>query len=503
LWRGLRPGSGDPGEAVVEAFYMAGLDKINLGRYRVLEKLGSGAMGVVYKAFDEKLERHVAIKTFSLEGMERASALSGNNEATQDLPVKQKTVRLETASVAVKDDATVSGATLELFFEEAKIAAKLSHPNICAIYDIGSSEDVNFFVMEYVEGDTLETLITSGAEIALATRLSMLSKLARAIHYAHVSGIIHRDIKPANIIIRRDGEPKIMDFGIAKLHTGKLIGRSKVSAIFGTPLYMSPEQIRGDDVDGRSDIFSLGVVAYRFLTGRQPFDGKTLEEIFKNILNRQPAPPSSIAEDIPAGLDRIIFNAMEKDRERRYRLGNELSDSLELLLNDIERGAEVISETASENKEIIRSLKKKYIFFADFHDDEIVAIFSMASKEKFKSGETIFKEGVLGCKFYIVISGRISVFKEQKTGESVEIRTLKEGDCFGEMAIIDNSPRSATAQAVTDVSVLAINDAVLRTNHPHLSIRLYKNLASIIAEKLRVLTARHHELEQSCKSVKA
>lgn len=481
---------------------MAQLEKINLGRYRVLEKLGSGAMGVVYKAFDEKLERNVAIKTFTLAGMKRASALSADNTETQDLPSKQKTIRLETASVPVKDESSVSGATLELFFEEAKIAAKLSHPNICAIYDIGSAEDVNFFVMEYVEGDTMETLIASGVKIPLAVRLSMLSKLARAIHYAHVSGIVHRDIKPANIIIRRDGEPKIMDFGIAKLHTGKLIGRSNVSAIFGTPLYMSPEQIRGDDVDGRSDIFSLGVVAYRFITSHQPFDGKTLEEIFKNILNRSPVPPSSIEEDIPQSLDRILFNAMEKDRERRYRLGNELSDALELLLNDIERGSAGFSGAASENKEIIRSLKRKYIFFADFHDEEIVAIFSMACKEKFKAGETIFREGVLGSKFYIVISGRISVFKSQKAGESMEIRTLKEGDCFGEMAIIDNSPRSATAQAVTDVSVLAINDAVLRTNHPQLSIRLYKNLAGIITEKLRVLTASHHELERLYKAAK-
>lgn len=482
---------------------MAGIGRTSLGRYLVLEKLGSGAMGVVYKAFDEKLERHVAIKTFSLAGMKHASVAPSSNAETRDLPSKQKTVRLETASDPVKEESSVSGATLELFLEEAKIAAKLTHPNICGIYDIGSVEDVNFFVMEYVEGDTLETLIASGADIPLPDRLSILSKLARAIHYAHVSGVVHRDIKPANIIIRHDGEPKIMDFGIAKLHTGKLIGRSNVSGIFGTPLYMSPEQIRGDEVDGRSDIFSLGVVAYRFITGHQPFDGKTLEEIFKNILNRRPAPPSSIAEDIPADLDRILLNAMEKDREKRYRLGNELSDALQLSLNDIEHGAEVVSETTAENKDIIRSLKRKYIFFADFHDEEIVAIFSMARKERFKAGETIFKEGVLGNKFYIAISGRISVFKSQKAGESMEIRTLKEGDCFGEMAIIDNSPRSATAQAMTDVSVLAINDAVLRTNYPQLSIKLYRNLAGIVSEKLRTLTARHYELEKSCKSAKA
>lgn len=485
------------------AFDMSRLERINLGRYRVLEKLGSGAMGIVYKAFDEKLERQVAIKTFTLGGMKHTSALSFDNTETQDLQSKQKTIRLETASVPAKEESTVSGATLELFFEEAKIAAKLTHPNICAIYDIGSVDDVNFFVMEYVEGDTLETLVASGAKLPLAARLTILSKLARAIHYAHVTGIVHRDIKPANIIIRRDGEPKIMDFGIAKLHTGKLIGRSNVSAIFGTPLYMSPEQIMGDDVDGRSDIFSLGVVAYRFITGRQPFDGKTLEEIFKNILNRPPEAASSVAEGVPASIDRILLNALEKDREKRYRLGNELSDALELLLNDIERDAEEFSEAASENKDIIRSLKRKYIFFADFHDEEIVTIFSMACKERFKTGETIFREGVLGNKFYIVISGRISLFKSQRAGESMEIRTLKEGDCFGEMAIIDNSPRSATAQALTDVSVLAINDAVLRTNHPQLSMRLYKNLAGIVTEKLRVLTGKYHELEKSCKSAKA
>ena len=482
---------------------MAGLKKINLGRYRVLEKLGNGAMGVVYKAFDEMLERQVAIKTFTLTGMKQGGASPSSNDDTQDLPSKQKTVRLETAAVPAKEESTVSGATLELFFVEAKIAAKLTHPNICGIYDIGAVDDVNFFVMEYVEGDTLETLIAKASKMPLADRLTILSKLARAIHYAHISGIVHRDIKPANIVIRRDGEPKIMDFGIAKLHTGKLIGRSNVSAIFGTPLYMSPEQIVGDDVDGRSDIFSLGVVAYRFITGHQPFDGKTLEDIFKNILNRQPPLPSSLADDIPASLDRILLTALEKDREKRYRLGNDLSDALEILLNDMEHDTTGFSETAAENKQIIRSLKRKYIFFADFHDEEIVTIFSMARKERFKSGETIFREGVLGNKFYIVISGRISLFISQKAGESMEIRTLKEGDCFGEMAIIDNSPRSATAQALTDASVMAINDAVLRTNHPQLSMRLYKNLAGIVTEKLRILTGKYQELEKSCKSAKA
>jgi serine/threonine-protein kinase len=408
---------------------------------------------------------------------------------------------VESADLPVKDELSVSGATLELFFEEAKIAAKLTHPNICGIYDVGSVEDVNFFVMEYVEGDTLETVIASGHNIPLAARLSILSKLARALHYAHISGIVHRDIKPANIVIRRDGEPKIMDFGIAKFQTGKLIGRPNMSAIFGTPLYMSPEQIRGDDVDGRSDIFSLGIVAYRFLTGHQPFKGRTLEEILGDILNRQPAPPSSIAADIPASLDRILFNALEKDREKRYLQGNEMSDSIELLLNDIERGGAGYSSSAFENKEIIRSLKRKYVFFADFHDEEIMAIFSMAYKEKFGSGELIFKEGVLGSKFYILISGRVSVFKMQKAGDSMEIITLKEGDCFGEMAVIDSLPRSATAQAVTEVTVLTINDAVLRTNHPHLSIKLYKSIASIISEKLRVITAKYHELEKSYKSM--
>jgi len=429
-----------------------------IGRYRVVGRLGAGAMGIVYKCHDADLDRFVAVKTIT---MARAGLLPEDEQ------------RLRT------------------FYMEARIAAKLSHPNICAIYDIGFSSDTRYFVMEYVEGTTLQELIKKGSDTPLNEKITILSTIARAMNYAHKRKVVHRDIKPANIMISSYNEPKIMDFGIAKLQGGALIGLDEVSAVFGSPQYMSPEQIEGKEAHAASDIFSLGVLSYEFLTGKKPFNGNTVEDILMSVLTAVPPPPATLNQALPKELDDIVMKALSKDAAARHASAGDFSDEMEILLNGLEKAPEEIRLKAQANKSVINWLKSEYMLFSDFSDEEIVEIFKLASREVYKVGEVIFQEGTAGNRMFIIVEGKVQIIKGNPTGnDSIEMVTLKPGSCFGEMAIIDSSPRSATAIAVENVSLVSISEAVLRINNPELCLKLYRNLASIVAENLRKASER-------------
>lgn len=434
-----------------------------LGRYKILGELGRGAMGVVYKAVDSTLVRVVAVKT----------------------------IHIQDPKIPLKD-----GEIIETFLQEAKIAGNLTHPNITAIYDIGSDRGVHFFVMEYVEGETIESAIDKKRKMSLIEKLKIIATTARTLHYAHKRKVIHRDIKPANVMILKTHEPKIMDFGVAKLQGGPLLDKSQVGKIFGTPNYMSPEQIKGQDVDHQTDIFSLGVLAYEFLAYVKPFPAEGLQELFQSIVGKQPAPLSSHDKSIPFQLEKIIMKALHKEKSERYAYANQFADALELFIDQVEH-VDSSSENdliTDEKQKVIIALKKNYMFFADFENNEIVDIFKLSSRETFEKGRLIFEQGAAGNKMFIIIEGAVRIFQKNKQGNEMEISVLKEGDCFGEMAIIDNSPRSAAAVAIEETVVVAINEIVLRITRPELCVKLYKNLASIIAEKLRKSDIKLHDM---------
>jgi len=423
-----------------------------LGRYKILGEIGSGAMGVVYKALDEELDRFVAIKTIKLK------AEGAENFNDEDL------------------------ATLK---KEARIAARLSHPNIITIYDVGSTQGVPYFVMEHVEGHTLQDLIFEKHQFTLTEKLKILSKIARAIHYAHIRSVIHKDMKPANIMIQKNGEPKVMDFGIAKLHTGALAGKERVDQVYGTPQFMSPEQMLGYDLDGKTDIFSLGTLSYYLLTGQMPFTGDDLKEVIKSVLKKDPLKMRFYDKTITDELDDAVAKALEKEKKKRYGNASDFSDALELIINKMESYGLDNRVEVTKNETVIKQLKAQYLFFSDFEDEEVVEIFKLATKKEFKGGELVFTEGVMGNEMYIIIEGKVQLLKSKKLNESVEIKALKSGNCFGEMAIIDAAPRSATAMAIEPTKVIAVNEAVLRLNNPMLCLKLYKNLAALMAENLR------------------
>jgi len=276
-----------------------------ISHYLMVEKIGAGGMGVVYKAKDTRLARFVALKF---------------------LP----------------DKTAHDPLALERFRREARAASVLSHPGICTIYDIGEQDGRAFIAMEFIDGETLRGRI-QGKPLALQEILKLGIQIAEALDAAHTEGIIHRDIKPANIFVTRRAQAKVLDFGLAKLVPTGLAGAdaelaaeladstSIVGIISGTPSYMSPEQIRGDDLDSRTDIFSLGVVLYEMATGRQAFGGRTGGAIIEAVLARPPVSVRSINPDIPPRLENIIDHALHKDRDQRYQRAADLLADLQQL----------------------------------------------------------------------------------------------------------------------------------------------------------------------------
>ncbi|HKD16580.1 MAG TPA: serine/threonine-protein kinase, partial [Thermoanaerobaculia bacterium] len=273
----------------------AGARVTKLGRYEVLNELGKGAMGVVYLAKDPVIGRLVAVKT----------------------------IRTSQGD----DDDSESREFRERFVREAQTAGILSHPNIVTIHDIGEDAEsrTSFIAMEYIEGRNLKSLMADKKKFSWDEVADLVALIAEALDYAHRKGIIHRDIKPANIILTTDGKVKITDFGIAKVASSNL---TTTGQFLGTPNYMSPEQVSGAPVDGRSDIFSLGVVLYELLTNRKPFQGDNLTAISYKIVHEDFTPPGDLAPDVPHDFNPIVARAMAKDPWNRYQRGKDMALAL-------------------------------------------------------------------------------------------------------------------------------------------------------------------------------
>jgi serine/threonine-protein kinase len=266
------------------------------GRYEIVAELGRGAMGVVYQARDPQIDRMVAVKTVSLWGQE---------------PDEENEFRLR-------------------FMHEAQAAGRLHHPGIVAIFDVGENpENRNpYIVLEYVAGEALNRMLSRVKKLPLETALQLAEEIAEALDYAHAQGVIHRDVKPGNILVTESGHAKIADFGIAKLNLAHftLPGR-----VLGTPAYMAPEQLNGEGVDGRSDLFSLGVILYAMVTGHSPFQGDSATTVSFKVANREPVAASALDLSLPRELDEVISRAMSKDREQRYQRGAEFAEDVRQL----------------------------------------------------------------------------------------------------------------------------------------------------------------------------
>ena len=262
----------------------------HLGKYRIDATLGKGAMGVVYKAFDPYIQRVVALKT----------------------------IRKELFSDAQQAE------LISRFKNEAQAAGRLQHPNIVTVYDYGEDADTAYIAMEYVDGAPLNTLMVAGQPTALARVGAWMGDLLLALEYAHSRGVVHRDIKPANLLITAAAQVKVGDFGIARIESSTL---TQTGSMIGTPSYMSPEQSRGEPVDGRSDVFSAAIVLYQLLTGVRPFIGSPTI-VMQQILNQYPAPPSQVAPSLGSGYDAVLARAMAKAPADRYPSARAFLDAL-------------------------------------------------------------------------------------------------------------------------------------------------------------------------------
>ncbi len=301
------------------------------GRYEILGELGRGAMGVVYKAQDPQINRTVALKTVSLWGQE---------------PDEEKEFRLR-------------------FLNEAQAAGRLHHPGIVAVFDVGEDPENRdpYLVLEFVAGETLKRILARESKLPLTTALQLAIEIAEALDYAHAQGVVHRDIKPANILITQEGRAKIADFGIAKLNLAHftLPGR-----VLGTPAYMAPEQLSGEGVDGRSDLFSLGVILYAIVTGHSPFQGSSATTVCFKVANREPVAASALDMALPPELDSIISRAMAKDPDQRYQSGSELAGDLRQLLQQEAPGttstsSQAVAGTGTRTKEIRQAAKAEIV----------------------------------------------------------------------------------------------------------------------------------------------
>ena len=262
-----------------------------LGRYEILGELGQGAMGVVYRARDPLIDRVVAIKTINL-------------------------------GLALDEKEEYEGR----FYQEAKAAGRLSHPNIVTIYDVGRNDDVAYIAMEFLEGRELRDIMNDGGLLPVQQVLDIVAQVASGLAYAHEFGIVHRDVKPSNIMVVRDGHVKITDFGIARMASSAV--RTQTGMVLGSPKYMSPEQVMGKFTDQRSDIFSLGVMLYEMLTGQAPFVGDNVNAIMYQTLNTIPAPPNTLNSAVPQMVNFIVAKALTKGLEDRYQEAKDFADDL-------------------------------------------------------------------------------------------------------------------------------------------------------------------------------
>ncbi len=269
--------------------------KETLGRYKIIKEIGRGAMGVVYQGYDPRIDRIVALKTI------RKDRLAESRDV-EDLVMR--------------------------FQKEVRATGKLVHPNIITIYDTGEDEETAYIAIEYIEGDTLEDLIQKGIRFPMEKIIDIIDQICDGLEYTHRQGIVHRDLKPSNIMLLKGERVKITDFGISKAVGASSSSITQGGIFLGTPSYMSPEQIAGRKIDGRSDLFSLGIILYQLLTGEKPFFANTISTLMYNIVNKDPIPPSQIDSSIPFHYDEVIAKALAKDLDKRYQTAKDFVEDL-------------------------------------------------------------------------------------------------------------------------------------------------------------------------------
>ena len=416
---------------------LKGIEKV--GRYEVIEKLGQGSMGVVYKGRDPYINREVGIKI--------------SRPAPNVIGKKADEYR-------------------KRFFLEAQSAGRLAHRNIVSIYDAGMYKDFCYFTMEYIDGPTLEKFCDKDNLLPVNKAAEIIIVTCKALDYAHQMGVVHRDIKPSNIMLNKSEYVKITDFGIARIKTEQTFSKG----ILGSPSYMSPEQIKEEPVTNVSDIFSLGCVFYELLTGRQAFPGDNYFSVMYKITNTDPSPIRELRPNVPEILEKITWKALSKDPDQRYQTCMDLAYDLRVTLRGLK------DETVKKDRpEDVIDYVHNVSFFSRFTKEQVKNILEAANVIRVTENTVMVTEGDIDDSFYIILSGRAVVRKNRKY-----IATIDRGECFGEMAYLSGDPRTATVIADTDCILLKISAMLLDKSPPDIQLLFLKRFALTLLRRLSV-----------------
>ena len=411
-----------------------------LGRYKALKEIGRGGMGTVYLGHDPLSDRDVAIKVAHADAM-----------LDEDSGHRYR----------------------KLFFNEAKVTAMLRHPNIVEVYDAGFDDDAWYMVMEYVTGgETLHRHTRPDRLLPLENLVRVVFKCAKALDYAHRKGVIHRDVKPRNILLTEEGEIKVSDFSVA-LRTGLDVTDTQVDGYLGSPLYMSPEQVRGDTVTQRSDIFSLGILMYELLTGKTPFTGKTIPTVIYKITTKQHTNVHEIRAEIPEALEAIVNRCLAKDPEERYPTTLELAADLSTIYDGL--GGQEEELPRLEKFKLVKNLS----FFDEFSESEIWEVINASVWQDYSQGDQIILEGEVDNSFYVIARGTVFVRKG-----NTNVDSLSSGDCFGETGFIPGKQRSTSIVANHQTSTIKVRSSMIERTSKDCQLRFHRIFLNKIVERL-------------------
>jgi len=417
---------------------MINLDNVkSIGRYKILRKLGHGSLGYVYLGRDPYIERKVAVKVY------RPPQVNSPDEFER---------------------------YRKRFFMEAQSAGGLFHNNIVTVYDADIHHDLCYIAMEYIDGPMLKKFCSPDNLLPLERVLKIIFRVCKGLEYAHDNGVIHRDIKPSNILLNSSGHVKITDFSIAYIKKGE---STLLKGLFGSPSYMSPEQVKEDIITEKSDLFSLGVVFYELLSGKKPFEGENEYSIMYKIVNEKHPGIRDLRPELPKSLDRILDKALAKDLSERYQNSMEFAYDIRLLMQEIETG-----QRKTRNNELLPYVEG-VSFFQDFTDKQLNEMLSVCNLVKVEKDQVVIEQGGIEDSFYVLISGQVAVISGDTT-----VAVIEKGECFGEMAYLTGNARSATIISQNECILLKFSSTLLEKLSESIQLIFHRNFTKTIISRL-------------------
>ena len=417
-----------------------------IDRYTIGRRIGSGTCGVVHQALDNLLGREVAVKL---------SPIGEAHVSTGKVPGAQRAYQTEIIA-----------------------AGRLTHPNIVTVYDAGQFEDLNYLVMEVVEGKSLKEYGKGKTLLPVHEALRVVAECCIALDYSHRQGILHRDIKPANIMLADDGVVKLLDFGIA-VGLREDGGLKRKGPTLGTPNYMSPEQILGKELGSPSDFYSLATVLFELLTGRQLFKAKKVKDLFRTVVHR-PAPRlRQVRSDLPAELSDVLAKALEKKPELRYQTGEEMADALRPFIETFG----IVAHRPIGQQRLIRRLQRQS-FFLPFSDVEIAQLLDHMRMRTFRRHDTLVSSGDVDRRLLILADGVVRVQHDGKF-----VRLLAEGECMGETGFINGTPEVHDMVALTEVKALELSTDALGELPPKVHLHYYRHISDMLVTRTSMASA--------------